>query len=244
MSDHQPANTSAQKQLWALATGHHYLTYLLASLMFVLFVVPIAESVPFAAGLLRLGITAVLVSAAFAIEHRRTLVVFGFLVVVIAAPTTWATMFVDHPYLFLFSCVLESLVFVAVAIMILTSVIRKHLATVHSIFGAISAYPLLGLAWAVLYWGLHHVDKTALDVGTRRVGASVERSSAEVSAFSQFIYFSFVTMSTLGYGDIVPQKPLAQTLAWMQSVTGQFYLAALVAWIVSEIPRRHKHEVP
>jgi hypothetical protein len=41
-------------------------------------------------------------------------------------------------------------------------------------------------------------------------------------AFSQLVYFSFVTMSTLGYGDILPETPLAQTLTWTQSVTGQF----------------------
>jgi len=45
-------------------------------------------------------------------------------------------------------------------------------------------------------------------------------------------------MSTLGYGDIVPETPPAQTLTWMQSVMGQFYLAVLVAWIVSVVPWR------
>jgi hypothetical protein len=59
----------------------------------------------------------------------------------------------------------------------------------------------------------------------------------EVAEFSQFVYFSFVTMSMLGYGEIIPQGPVAQTLAWMQSVTGQFYIAVLVAWLVGEIPK-------
>ena len=54
-------------------------------------------------------------------------------------------------------------------------------------------------------------------------------------AYSDMVYFSFVTMSTLGYGDIRPQTPAAKTLAWMQAVLGQFYLAVLVAWIVNSI---------
>ena len=58
-------------------------------------------------------------------------------------------------------------------------------------------------------------------------------------AFSEMIYFSFVTMSTLGYGDIHPRTPGARTLAWMQSVLGQFYLAVLVAWIVNSIRLWH-----
>jgi hypothetical protein len=58
---------------------------------------------------------------------------------------------------------------------------------------------------------------------------------------SQMIYFSFVTMSTLGYGDITPRTPLAQTVTWMQAVTGQFYLVILIARLVNELPRQHKH---
>lgn len=63
------------------------------------------------------------------------------------------------------------------------------------------------------------------------------RAAGAITPYSQVAYFSFVTMSTLGYGDIVPETPLAQTLTWMQSVMGQFYLAVLVAWIVSAVPR-------
>jgi voltage-gated potassium channel Kch len=70
----------------------------------------------------------------------------------------------------------------------------------------------------------------------------LDDQSSEVTAFSQYVYFSFVTMSTLGYGDITPRSSIAQTLAWMQSVTGQFYIAVLVAWMVSEIPRRRSSE--
>ena len=54
---------------------------------------------------------------------------------------------------------------------------------------------------------------------------------------SEFIYFSFVTMATLGYGDITPLGRVPRTLAWIQSVTGQFYVAVVIAWLVSALPR-------
>jgi uncharacterized membrane protein len=92
------------------------------------------------------------------------------------------------------------------------------------------------------------MDRESLSFGSR---ASIEESAAneaivriseaddeEIAPFSEVVYFSFVTMSTLGYGDIVPETPVARTLAWMQSVLGQFYLAVLVAWLVNAIPRR------
>ena len=215
-----------------------YLVYLLISLVFILLIVPVIEQRPFATGLLRLGLTAVLVSAAIATKRRKAILVLGLCVAFVAAPVSWATMFVEQPALFLFSCVLEGVFFATMAVLILITVVRRHLATVHSIFGAISAYLLLGLAWAVVYWGIDHVDSSALQLSSRRASAVViGETTTEVSEFSQFVYFSFVTMSTLGYGEITPQSPVAQSLTWMQSVTGQFYMAVLVAWMVSVIPR-------
>lgn len=216
------------------------LSALLTSLVIVLLVVPIVDSMPYAAWLLRAGITAVLISAAVATTRRRELLWIGLIVAAIATPLSWATLFLDQPYLFLGSCVLESLFFAAMAVLIIISVIRKHLATLQSVFGAISAYLLLGLAWAVLYWGINTMDAGALLSSSLRSVRDSDESTAEVIHFSKCIYFSFVTMSTLGFGDITPTTPVIQTLTWMQSVVGQFYMAVLVAWFVSEIPSRHR----
>jgi hypothetical protein len=209
--------------------GHQsYLAPLLLSLIFLLLIVPAIEQSSMGAGLLRVGITAVLVSAAVATRRRKALLIVGLLFAGVAAPVSWMTMFFEQPALFLFSSILEGAFFVVMAVLILITVIRRHMATVHSIFGAITAYLLLGLAWAVVYWGIAVVDSSAFAMAGR---------VTEVRGFSQFVYFSFVTMSTLGYGDITPQSSAAQTLTWMQSVTGQFYIAVLVAWMVSAISK-------
>ena len=218
------------------------LPVLLVALVFVLLVVPMTGTAQFAGALFRLGFTALLLFGVFAARQLRTLFASALFVVAIAVPLSWVTMFVDHPYIFAASCALDCVFFIAMAVLILSSVIRKHLATVNSIFGAISSYLLLGLAWAALYWGLDRVDNQTFDFSRAPAIIDADESTAQVKELSQFIYFSFVTMSTLGYGDISPQTPLAQTLAWMQSVAGQFYIAVLVAWLVSEIPRRpQKH---
>ena len=51
-------------------------------------------------------------------------------------------------------------------------------------------------------------------------------------------YFSFVTIATLGYGDIVPRLPVTQMLAILEAVIGQFYMAVVVAWLVSVLAVR------
>ena len=59
----------------------------------------------------------------------------------------------------------------------------------------------------------------------------MDRLSAE-KRYPLFIYFSFSTMSTLGYGDIVPVSRLARSLSWLEALTGQLYLTILVARLV------------
>jgi predicted nucleic-acid-binding Zn-ribbon protein len=54
----------------------------------------------------------------------------------------------------------------------------------------------------------------------------------------QLNYFSFVTIATLGYGDIVPKLPTTQMLAILEAVIGQFYMAVVIAWLVGTYVRR------
>lgn len=58
-------------------------------------------------------------------------------------------------------------------------------------------------------------------------------SSPRESLWSIFIYYSFVTLTTLGYGDITPVGTGARTLSWMESVVGPLYLAILIARLVA-----------
>ena len=55
-------------------------------------------------------------------------------------------------------------------------------------------------------------------------------------------YFSFMTLTTVGYGDISPVSPAIRTLAWMEAITGQFYLAVIVAGLVSVLAAKGKRE--
>jgi len=60
--------------------------------------------------------------------------------------------------------------------------------------------------------------------------------------FSDFMYYSYVTLSTLGYGDITPISPFARTLSFMQAVTGQLYLTIMVAGLVGKAINSSNHK--
>ncbi|MCA9497731.1 MAG: potassium channel family protein [Nitrospirales bacterium] len=93
----------------------------------------------------------------------------------------------------------------------------------NKIIGAICIYLLLGLNWSVFYLFINMANPESFHGLT---------STAIDTQFSEFLYYSFVTITTSGYGDITPAKPIARTVAYLEAIVGQFYVAVLVAWLV------------
>jgi len=96
--------------------------------------------------------------------------------------------------------------------------------TTDRIAGSICIYVLLGLFFAFIYLGLDLILPGAFDFGGREV--------LTLSNVRDHIYFSYVTMSTLGYGDIVPLPPLPKLISMIEAITGQVYLVVMVAMLV------------
>ncbi len=105
---------------------------------------------------------------------------------------------------------------------VLRFLFTRQRATSDTICAAICVYLLLAVVWANVFSLIE-----ALQPGSFR---GVIAEDAETSAFS--LYFSLVTLSTLGYGDIVPASPTARTFAAIEAIMGQLYLAVLVARLV------------
>ncbi len=90
----------------------------------------------------------------------------------------------------------------------------------NKMIGAFCVYFMVGVIWAGLYIILERISP----------GSFVSPTHADIGG--QFIYYSFVTLTTLGYGDIIPVSDMARTLAYLEALVGQFYLAILVAGLV------------
>ncbi len=95
--------------------------------------------------------------------------------------------------------------------------------TGNKILGAICVYLLLGLTFATVFLLIVQFSPDAFK------GAN---HSAWYDNFADFVYFSFVSLTTLGFGDITPVKPLARFLVYFEAIAGQFYLTILVASLV------------
>ncbi len=102
----------------------------------------------------------------------------------------------------------------------------------NKLYGSICIYLLVGISWAILFFFLVLLNPDAF----RGLDAN-----PQVATFSELLYYSYVTISTLGYGDVTPVSPLARTLAFLEALFGQFYIAILVASFVGmHISRRDR----
>jgi len=111
------------------------------------------------------------------------------------------------------------------AFVVLTLVFREGPITVYRVQGAIAVYLLLGLMWASAYVLVELVSPGAFQFRTPYQNPQALES--------KLIYFSMVTLSTVGYGDIAAIHPAARSLAQVEALTGQLFPAILIARLVS-----------
>jgi hypothetical protein len=117
---------------------------------------------------------------------------------------------------------------------ILVHVFRRSRISLHCILGAIAVYLHLGLVFALLGTLL------VLHVGEKAYAFADALETEHVRLLSRMIYFSFTTLTSVGFGDITPVFPLAQSLANLEGLCGQLFPAILLARLVSmELETRH-----
>jgi voltage-gated potassium channel Kch len=116
---------------------------------------------------------------------------------------------------------------VACIVGVLMFVFRAERPTLDGIFAMVVVYLLIAMVFAELYYMLLIWNREALHLLT----PLEQMTSRELR--SELMYFSLVTLSTVGYGDVLPVSPLARSLASIQALIGQFYVAVVVATFVA-----------
>ena len=210
---------------FSLATGYSY-KYLVFSLLLLLLLYPFVEEYSAAQGTLNFLMLFTLVSAAWAAAKTRR----QFLVVVLAAAILfigrWTIFFVPSMAVALGDSLLALAFFTYVLTIIFRDIFTNvDRVTIDTIYQSVGVYLLLGVAWAFAYVSLELFAPGSFTIG---IDVPVDRDLN----LHKFIYYSFVTMTTLGYGDITPVTSPAGSLAYVQAVVGQIYLTVLVARLV------------
>ena len=168
----------------------------------------------------------VLLAGVLAVADRKRVLVVAIVLAVPAVGGRWLNHFwpdLVPPRVFL----IAGLLLITFVIgNLLRFILRAPSVNTEVLCASISAYLMLGLVWAMAYWLVDRLTPGgAFSFNTSAGSRSIEGLTG--------LYFSFVTLSTVGYGDITPISRAARWLAAMEAVTGLLYVAVLIARLVS-----------
>ncbi len=201
--------------------------FLLFAMLTVVIVRPVLEDGIF--GLLTLNVmtSAILISSAYAVSGQRKTLRVSLFLLVPALITSWSTIFLSELWPMVISRVLV-LTFVSYILgVIALDVLSEKNVTRDTIFGSACVYLLMGFAFGDIYMLFQIIEPQSFGQAI-----DVAPVGGEVKVASELNYFSFVTLTTLGYGDMTPKTGMVRGIATLEAMLGQFYLTVLVARLV------------
>ena len=194
-------------------------TILFYTLLLTMVAAPVFDALEFPGVLIESLLAANLLAAVLPVSDRRgrsVLLALMFLVWLARSAIAW----LEHPALSAMTLGIWTVIGLLAAALALRFAMRAASVDAEHLYAALSAYLLAGIFFGLFYWVLEQSWP-----GTFAFSGKFSRVSA--------LYFSFVTLATLGYGDIVPRTDIARGLAIVEGVGGQLFLAVLVARLVS-----------
>jgi hypothetical protein len=175
----------------------------------------------------------ILVAGAYAVSHDRRFLTAAVLLAAGMMGAQWLAHAQQmNPITVAISRGFGCLFFLLTAIAILSNVVKSKTVTSDTIYGAICAYLLLGLMWAFLFCVVEVLHPGSLLEGGQPI-ATGHVAYPQFAMINSLIYYSLSTLSTMGYGDILPKSGPARAFSNLESISGQMYLAILIARLVA-----------
>ena len=195
---------------------------LLISLVLLLLIMPLFEGFFKLTTLLDISITFIFLTSLYAISKRRKSlrIAIGLLLPVIV--TMWLTYFIHVPNLSLVGDCCSILYFAFTIIIILSTLFKEVEVTLDVIFGAFVSFLMMSIMWAYVYDLLEAI----------RPGSFLITEGQFEDSRIHFIYYSFVNITTVGFGDILPVSLTARFFSIAEMVVGQIYLIVLISRLV------------
>ncbi len=197
---------------------------LVISLVFTAFILPLWST----AGTMvfRLTYSVIYFSALFSLKKRsKELIALFFLTIILE----WISGLLDAEVMYNIAKFFNVIFFIVIVILVIKQIANESEVNVRMIFGSVTGYLLIGIIFSIFVAFIINNDPDAFNIpstDTLQVNQATRTSASN--------YFVFVTMATLGYGDIVPLKPYSRSLATVMVIAGQFYVAIIVALLVGK----------
>jgi voltage-gated potassium channel len=204
---------------------------LLVSLLVFLIVAPLVQNQPFLEFIIPVLFIIVLLCGLRAVVTNHKYVPFAIALILIGVVARLAGYFVVHLSLFLAGQLAAILFLTLTIIVVLGDIFGGKEVNFDIIAGSVCVYVMIGITWGVIYVAIAVLSPGSFVVNGEVVG-QVEVDRILENRFSEFMYFSFVTLTTLGYGDVTPLSPFVRSLAVLEALFGPLYLTVLIARLV------------
>ncbi|HIF52144.1 MAG TPA: two pore domain potassium channel family protein [Thiotrichaceae bacterium] len=165
----------------------------------------------------------VMVIGVWSLNKQRVWFMAGLTLIILSLFFTFINYFINSKSLLLIGLFNTLLFCILSMIVAIRQILFRGSITTNKIVGSICIYLLLGYIWAIIYIFIDVVFPNSFN------GIA---SSSNYNDYWDLIYYSFVTLTTLGYGDVSPAIPIARSFSYLEAICGQFYLAILVASLV------------
>lgn len=212
-------------------TRGHFTILLGVMTIFLFVLVPILRVFPVIRMLLDLFFLFIVGWSCYTVSDSRRTFIRGLSLAGLALVAGGLALTLKLPSLKVVSLASSGLFCFFMAFAILGRVLAVREVTLDAIFGGVCAYFFLGLVWAFVYALIHVIDPNAFNISTPLI---TEGGDSPVRPNALFVYFSFVTLTTLGYGDMSPLSETARSLVVLEAVVGPFYMAILIGWLVGQ----------
>jgi hypothetical protein len=144
----------------------------------------------------------------------------------------WISTILNIKGLYILSASFNILFFTYIVYNYVDMIVRSKIVRVRVILHAISGYLLISIVFAIIVSIMFQNDPSSISFPEKIITRGI--------TFADYLYFSIVTISTLGYGDVLPVAPYAKSLSTLICVVGQFYVAVIIALLVGKFKAGEK----
>ena len=214
-------------------TSHKY-SYqgLLVIILFIMIAYPLLPPSIFTRLIFQILITGILIFSIYSLIQNKRQFAIGLFLAVPTLALGWIGLYSSAHFITITGLMFRILFFGYIIFVFLTSIFKTKKITSDLIYGSICIYLLIGIEWSFIYSLAEVIRPGSFDLSSIIQGTEITADETH-NLNPHFIYFSFTTLTTLGYGDILPKTLSSKFLTSLEAITGQFYVAVLVARLVA-----------
>ena len=203
--------------------------YLLLLLLFTMFVLPLASTEISNSLPLGLFLSLIMLLGLYSLRQSRKVFWVGVLIVTPAFSTRWISYFMDTQLAGGIAEISGAIFWFFNFMIIIIHLLEERKISLNTIYGGIVAYLLIALCFSSLYHGIFIFNNNAFlfNGALETIGQSIDNQT-----FGNFTYYSLITLSTVGYGEITPFSNPARFASAFQGILGQLYLTIFLARLV------------